>query len=99
VDIQASEAEMTDGATQVEVAGGLLPAVTAASVVSQRGHLLTGCPFADRCPYVMDMCRESPPPLYRLDDSRAATCFLYRDRPSITSEALNEVMSAAGAAA
>ena len=35
--------------------------------------------FADRCPYVMPMCRESPPPLYRTSPHRAVACYLYRD--------------------
>jgi oligopeptide/dipeptide ABC transporter ATP-binding protein len=38
-----------------------------------------GCKFADRCPYVMQMCRESPPPLYRTSAHRAVACYLYRD--------------------
>jgi len=40
-----------------------------------------GCPFAPRCPSVMDICRESPPPLFVPDAHRAAACFLYRDAP------------------
>jgi oligopeptide/dipeptide ABC transporter ATP-binding protein len=40
-----------------------------------------GCPFAPRCPAVMDICRASPPPLYVPDARRAAACFLYRDAP------------------
>ena len=95
IEIQASEAEMTNGATQVEVATGLLPATTAAATAAARahgGHLLTGCPFTDRCPYVMQMCRESPPPLFRLEPTRAATCFLYRDRPSLPTVELKRVM-------
>jgi oligopeptide/dipeptide ABC transporter ATP-binding protein len=38
-----------------------------------------GCTFADRCPYAMPMCRESPPPLYRTSAHRAVACYLYRD--------------------
>jgi oligopeptide/dipeptide ABC transporter ATP-binding protein len=59
---------------------------------------LRGCPFADRCPHVMRICHDRPPPLYRLEPSRASACFLYRDRPAIESEQLKEVM-APGAAA
>jgi oligopeptide/dipeptide ABC transporter ATP-binding protein len=40
-----------------------------------------GCRFAPRCPYVMEQCWKEPPPKYRLDPDRMATCFLYRDRP------------------
>lgn len=38
-----------------------------------------GCPFADRCPHVMPICREAPPPLYRTDAHRAVACYLYRN--------------------
>ncbi len=41
----------------------------------------TGCPFAPRCPAVMPMCHDSPPPLFMPDGQRAAACFLYRDAP------------------
>jgi oligopeptide/dipeptide ABC transporter ATP-binding protein len=58
------------------------------------GHLLLACPFASRCPYVMPMCREHMPPLYRLDATRAAACFLYHDAPSILArDELNEVIT------
>jgi oligopeptide/dipeptide ABC transporter ATP-binding protein len=43
----------------------------------------TGCPFAPRCPSVMDICRQSPPPLYMPDGHRAAACFLYQDAPIV----------------
>ena len=101
VEIRPEAAELANSATTVEVGGapGLVLTEQAASAAAKAhgGHLLTGCTFADRCPYVMPMCRESPPPLYRLDGYRAATCFLYRDRPSLPSERLNEVMSGASA--
>src|SRR4051794_27891765 len=45
-------------------------------------HLLSACSFVDRCPYVMTQCRQSVPPLYRLDPGRAAACFLHSDAPS-----------------
>ncbi len=102
VQIHASEAEIANGATQVELSTGFnpLPATIAASAAAKArgGHLLTGCPFTDRCPYVMDMCHQSPPPLFRIDPGRAATCFLYRDRAALPSEQLNEVMAAASGA-
>jgi oligopeptide/dipeptide ABC transporter ATP-binding protein len=43
-----------------------------------------GCPFAPRCPAVMDICRENPPPLYVPDSQRAASCFLYRGAPVVS---------------
>lgn len=40
-----------------------------------------GCKFAPRCPHVMEMCWQNPPPKYMPDSQRLATCFLYRDAP------------------
>ena len=37
-----------------------------------------GCPFADRCPHVMPVCWDNPPPLYRTEAHQAAACFLHR---------------------
>lgn len=51
-------------------------------VVSAHGEQTSGargCPFADRCPYVMPICQETPPPLYRTSAHRAVACYLYRD--------------------
>jgi peptide/nickel transport system ATP-binding protein len=99
VQVRGDAADESNGATRVEVAAGLLPTAAAASAAARAhgGHLLAGCPFADRCPHVMDICRESVPPLFRVDQERAASCFLYRDRgPALASEQLNEVMTAAG---
>ncbi|MBI4219898.1 MAG: ABC transporter ATP-binding protein [Chloroflexi bacterium] len=38
-----------------------------------------GCKFADRCPSVMAICRQSVPPLFRMHADQAASCFLHRD--------------------
>ncbi len=40
-----------------------------------------GCKFAPRCPHVMEICWQSPPPQYLPDSQRLATCFLYRNAP------------------
>jgi ABC-type oligopeptide transport system ATPase subunit len=99
VEIRKDAADLATGAAQVEVGVGLLPASLAANAAAKAhgGHLLTGCTFTDRCPHVMPMCHESPPPLFRIDPHRAATCFLYRDRPALASEQLNEVLSGGSA--
>ncbi len=39
----------------------------------------TGCKFADRCPYVMDVCRQQSPPLFQPQPNRVASCFLLRE--------------------
>jgi peptide/nickel transport system ATP-binding protein len=55
-------------------------------------RLAQGCRFADRCPAVMPMCSETAPPLYRVDEHRAAACFLYRDLPTISGATMDEVL-------
>jgi ABC-type oligopeptide transport system ATPase subunit len=97
VEVRDNETADADGAQQVEVSSGLLPAELAASATARAhgGHLVTGCTFADRCPYVMDICRDTVPPLFRLDKTRAASCFLYRGSGAeLASERLDEVLNA-----
>ena len=36
---------------------------------------LTGCPFAPRCPYVMDRCSEEYPPETQMEDGHSANCW------------------------
>jgi ABC-type dipeptide/oligopeptide/nickel transport system ATPase component len=50
-----------------------------------------GCKFANRCPYVMDVCRSAAPPLFQMDANRAAACYLYETAPSLTNEAMADV--------
>src|SRR6266496_2565965 len=50
-----------------------------------------GCRFASRCPNVMEICKQSPP-LFRLSDHQAASCFLYDHKPSIEPERLSELL-------
>jgi peptide/nickel transport system ATP-binding protein len=40
-----------------------------------------GCKFADRCPYVMPVCYEQPPPLFQIEERHAAACYLYEKSP------------------
>src|SRR5437899_1744715 len=80
-----SVTNLTDTADQTNGATAVVATVAAAR--QHGGHLISGCTFADRCPYVMTVCRETAPPLFRLDPGRAATCFLYRDEgPALSSE-------------
>jgi peptide/nickel transport system ATP-binding protein len=51
-----------------------------------------GCKFTSRCPFVMDKCRQSPPPLYKVNEDRVATCFLYDQQPVVAKEKLSEMM-------
>ena len=36
-----------------------------------------GCPFADRCPYVFDRCKNEVPPFAEMSDGRRVACWLY----------------------
>ena len=47
-------------------------------------RLTQGCKFADRCPAVMDDCWTTVPSLYMPGETRAASCFLYREDPVLT---------------
>ncbi len=47
-----------------------------------------GCKFAPRCPFVFEPCTVERPHLYRLDDGRAASCFLYQSEATVVREDL-----------
>jgi len=57
-----------------------------------------GCPFAQRCKFVMDQCWTDPPPLYRITSDRAASCFLHKEHEVVASEELASVFRQADAA-
>ena len=38
-----------------------------------------GCPFAPRCPYAQDVCRESYPTVFKIDDTHSASCWKLMD--------------------
>jgi peptide/nickel transport system ATP-binding protein len=59
------------------------------------GRINKGCKFADRCPRVMDLCYQAPPPLYATDAGRAAACYLYRDAPVVQPEEIRELYAPA----
>jgi len=56
------------------------------------GH---GCKFANRCPFVMDECRQAPPPLYLTDEGRAVACYLYKQSPEISGNDMAESLASA----
>jgi peptide/nickel transport system ATP-binding protein len=104
VEIRTDVGEISNGTTQVElnVPVGLVPTSAGASATAKAhgGRLIAGCTFADRCPHVMSVCRESAPPLFRLDPARVASCFLYRDQGAVLpSDRLSDVMSEVGSGA
>ena len=53
---------------------------------------LEGCKFADRCPHVMTVCTQQDPPLYRIDPTRAAACFLHQNAEVIAREDVDQLL-------
>ena len=54
-------------------------------------HNSVGCRFLSRCPFVMEKCKQTPP-LFRLKEHQAASCFLYEQHPPIAPEKLSELL-------
>jgi peptide/nickel transport system ATP-binding protein len=50
------------------------------------------CKFVNRCPYAMDICRTTNPPLYRTEPRRAVSCFLYQESPKLSNTELDLVL-------
>lgn len=50
-----------------------------------------GCPFAARCPHVMDVCRREQPPLYRVAEHQASACFLHQEVTDVVNGDVTEV--------
>ncbi len=66
---------------------------TRANGAKVRADTRIGCPFADRCPHTMDICRERTPGLFQINDRRVAACYLQRDNgPELSTEQLSDVM-------
>ena len=42
-----------------------------------------GCVFANLCEFTSDQCRQSPPPMYKTSETRAAACYLHKDNPVV----------------
>lgn len=42
-----------------------------------RKQIVKGCKFYRRCPYKMETCLKSPPPLYNVGSNHLASCYLY----------------------
>ena len=63
-------------------------AATAAPVKAMHG-----CKFANRCPFVMKECHETPPPLYRTNDDRAVACYLYKESAAVSGQVMAEALA------
>ncbi|HET8522963.1 MAG TPA: ABC transporter ATP-binding protein [Thermomicrobiales bacterium] len=59
---------------------------------SKEATVIQGCKFAPRCPFVMPICREEAPPLFRTGPS-AASCYLHRDAPVVDGGDLMQIFN------
>lgn len=50
-----------------------------------------GCKFAARCPHVMTVCQEKPPPLYVSEPHRAVACYLSDQAKTLDASNLDNV--------
>lgn len=50
-----------------------------------------GCRFSARCPFVMEKCKKLPP-LFRLKEHQAASCYLFDHQPPIATDKLSELL-------
>ena len=55
-------------------------------------HLGNGCSFQPRCIKAMEKCVNNEPPLYQINDDKAAKCFLYDKLPIIDNRNLSKIM-------
>lgn len=52
-----------------------------------------GCKFVGRCPLAMEMCSSNDPPLYQVNSTRVASCFLYREHEALVGSNLGAVLN------
>jgi peptide/nickel transport system ATP-binding protein len=50
-----------------------------------------GCKFVDRCPHAMPVCSHATPPLFRVDATRAAACYLHQAAPVLPGDEINQL--------
>jgi len=56
--------------------------------VKEGSGTTSGCRFAPRCPFAFEPCDKEPPPLYKVDGVRAASCYLYESAEMVTRDDL-----------
>ena len=47
------------------------------------GYTMTGCVFAPRCALAADVCRESAPPFFPVDEVRTSRCYFHEQAPGL----------------
>ena len=58
--------------------------------------LPAGCPFADRCPFVQDICRREMPPLYEFEPGHKAACWVDIESGEVREEMVADYMAQVG---
>ena len=64
-----------------------------AAATAAPAKAMHGCKFANRCPFVMKECHETPPPLYRTNEDRAVACYLYKESAPVTGQVMAEALA------
>jgi oligopeptide/dipeptide ABC transporter ATP-binding protein len=59
----------------------------------EAGGSSEGCPFRSRCPVAMDQCSVQPP-LFRMNPTQAASCYLHSAAPQIAADRLSDLLPA-----
>jgi peptide/nickel transport system ATP-binding protein len=62
------------------------------SIARVNGSGVEHCKFADRCAHVMSICTREVPPLFQMNPTRAAACFLHQDSPVIAREEIDRLL-------
>src|SRR5512138_115868 len=50
-----------------------------------------GCKFAPRCPSAFELCTQAPPPLYRVNNTQVASCYLFRGKEELDKKDLSSL--------
>ena len=58
---------------------------------AEAGEVTTGCKFYGRCPFAMEKCKQ-PPPLFRLSQHQAASCYIHDQHERISTDKLTELL-------
>ncbi len=61
-------------------------------------NLPTGCAFAPRCPYVMDVCREEYPPIFDQGDDQLSACWKLEGGERLENATMSETAAAPASA-
>lgn len=67
------------------------PRARDASDIGRGASNTSGCKFAKRCPWAMDICLERHPPLYQTSAERATACYLFRESPELAGDSIDAV--------